>query len=166
MIIGIPFDRVQRTIFARLEISIHGIPYRDGARIHRLSGSYDGWKRSALVKTGNLLLRRRPIVGVERGKEALGFGFAPEDLGVFGEVSAAPDGAFAGIRLLLFFAGGLIGIRFLAAGRVAGTIAGVAAIDFQVVGADGDRHEPDCSTAARRNWHMCLLHARLFFICY
>jgi len=77
---------------------------------------------------------------------------------MFSEVSAAPDRALAGIRHLLLLAAGFIGIRLFAAGRVAGTIAGVAAINFEVVGADQDGHEQDCSMVAGENCHTLLLH--------
>ena len=54
-----------------------------------------------------------PIAGIERGEDALGAQFAFDELGMLGEVAPAPDGAVAGIGLLVFFGDGPVGIWFV-----------------------------------------------------
>ena len=52
----------------------------------------------------------------------------------------APDRAIAGVGLLVFLGGRPVRVRSVFEAGEAGTITGMAAVDFQIVGADGDRH--------------------------
>ena len=73
-------------------------------------------------------------------KARLAQSFSLDDLGFFRKVPAAPDRAVANIGLGIFLRGRPIRVRFVLKGGVAGTIAGVPAVDSQIVGADRDGH--------------------------
>src|SRR5208337_4933510 len=59
----------------------------------------------------------------------------------------APDRTAAGVGLLVFLRRRPVRVRLVLEGGISGTIAGVTAVNFQIVGSEGDRHALDSSTA-------------------
>ena len=85
-------------------------------------------------------------------------------LRLFRQVPTAPDRALAGVGLLrLSCVDGPVRVRFVLEAGVAGTIAGVAAVNFQIVGAEGDCHARilawQCGRFATYACHMCAMIA-------
>ena len=158
VVIRILFDGIQRSILARLEVSFRSVAHRDGTVVDGLDCVFAGGKRTTLVQAYHLLFGRGPIDRVEGGEGALGSKFSPGDLGFFRQISTAPDRTVAGVGLGVFLGGRPIRVRFVFEAGVAGTITGVAAVDFSDHWCRGGLPCPESSMAIRQNCHM--LHAR------
>ena len=164
VVIRVLFDGIQRSILSRLEVSFRSVAHRDGTVVDGLDCVFAGGKRTTLVQAYHLLLGGGPIDRVEGGEGALGSKFSPGDLGFFRQISTAPDRTVAGVGLGVFLGGRPVRVRFVFEAGVAGTITGVAAVDFQIVGAEGDCHCLESSTAIRQNCHMRLSHVRMIVV--
>ena len=116
-------------------------------------------KGTPLVQAGSFFFSCDPIASAERRENALGFPSALDDLRLLSEVSAAPDGTLAFVGFFVLLLDGPGGLRFVVKAGVAGTIAGVAPVDLEIVGSKRDRHERNSSMATGDICHISLLHA-------
>jgi hypothetical protein len=102
------------------------------------------------------------VARVQRGEDAFAPQLSFDKFGLLGKVAPAPDGALTNIGLLVFLQNGPVRIGFVFKAGVAGTKARVATVDFEIVGADWDRHERILAWRKAGICYISLSHAAKF----